>query len=355
MVDVAPGNRETWLLPSWLKVCLAKDIRSLVTMGLFSACRRRHPRSASTQTDTWPPGRRPRGSDSYDFTPDVCSDLLQHPLIQRLASTDVPQELRKAFLEEKGLFKYGAIIPFTDKGRIIHQFGRHGRKVMGGGEYEIHGACAVMLARCEAYAEANLVLNDPEVTLAMSRPIWLLLPGKDRFCWLQGALFRDDAVVEKDGIIYVGSRPLWSREVSWAYHRREDTWAPRPSWETVCRSQKVRGTRIFGVADKESFIRSAEERQLWRECDRAAVQKLCDLESQDALWAPGTVVVDTCDDVPADTLQKIYELAAAWDTYMGDLAQRSLPLLRGSAYVDLYRSIETIDEDGKRKRSASNV
>ena len=218
-----------------------------------------------------------------------------------------------------------------------------------------------MLGRCEAHAEANLVLNDPDTILAVSRPVWLLTPGRDRFCWLQAALIREDQVQERDGILYVGSRPLWSREIAWSHFRREDSWAPRPSWETVERTQAVSGRRIFGLTKKESFINDASERSLWRNCDGMAVKVKCDLEAQAVLWKPGGVVVDTGNsELHSDTLVKVYELANLWDRYMGCLAQCELPLLCGQAYMDLYRPIygkraQETSRERSRSRSGEKV
>ena len=71
-----------------------------------------------------------------------------------------------------------------------------------------------LLARNEAYFEGNLVLNDSKSVRAISRPIWMYNPQKERFAWIQTVLLEDSQITYWNGCLCIGERinPLVSRD-----------------------------------------------------------------------------------------------------------------------------------------------
>ena len=292
----------------------------------------------SSQTDDF--SERLYGSDALKVTPKACLCLRDHPLISGLLNTALPLHFRSVMLNPGKVFKYGAMVPITSQGQLLYQLRRGGRQSFGGGQYDCSGACAAMLARNEAFMEANLIMND-DCVLKISRPIWVYNSRQSRFAWVQAVLLDHEKISFKDHCIYVGNRPVWSRETAHAYLHFEDAWHFKPSWRTIRQSQQIGEKLCFNMTHIGNLQHSSQS-ALWRDCDRKSLEIICGLLGKGELWTESSVHVDLqgtrMTDMPLH-LQCIAELAHIWSTEMGDIAQQPFPLLGGRAYLDLYRHL----------------
>ena len=153
----------------------------------------------------------------------------------------------------------------------------------------MHAVCASLHAHTELHHEMNVV-SFAEDVLAVSCPVWFQDRVKRSWCWVQAIVVKHESIhKDSDGSLWLGGRPIWSRELAhnqWA----EDAWAPRPSWQTVKRSQEIQGCSVFGFTSLEDFATKEEEKNKWRACDRDSLVVIWELLREGALFQPSVKV-----------------------------------------------------------------
>ena len=122
------------------------------------------------------------------------------------------------------------------------------------------------LGRSELYHEANLVLDNPAV-IRLSQPVFVCQdrdpvrwPG---VCLIQVLTLDARHVTDANGVITVGGRPLWSREVAYSYHRH-DQYTAQPTPEQIHHGSFWGGQPVFRKVPMATIAASPQE---WRGCD----------------------------------------------------------------------------------------
>ena len=172
--------------------------------------------------------------------------------------------------------------------------------------------------------------------------MWFQDRVKRSWCWVQAIVVKHESIhKDSDGSLWLGGRPIWSRELAhnqWA----EDAWAPRPSWQTVKRSQEIQGCSVFGFTSLEDFATKEEEKNKWRACDRDSLVVIWELLRERALFQHSvkvSVAAGGAVEAEADCgANELLALAPQWDVATKGICSQAWLLLARAAWVDKQRS-----------------
>jgi len=272
-------------------------------------------------------------------------DVHAHPLWQRalgaVSSGSAGDDVRSFIIggaDADVQLCHSCIVVVTDRGRVLYQNRREGKQGFGGGKYCMGAVAAAYRARRELFMESNIDLYSNPGFVRLSRPV-LVTQCCDGWrgqswstCWVQIALFHDDAICYKYGgmVLQVGAVELWSREVAQAPLERES------SADTISYGQVYWGRPVFGITLLEDAY---ADRSGWRTSDWTTMGWL---KSFVAMVIAGcdnmgmlTAVSDS--EVPEDYRRRAFELALSWRQGMGDIAEVRWPLLASPVYCVTLR------------------
>ena len=288
--------------------------------------------------------RRHYASESLDYEPSAIYNIYDHPLVAQLLRVNHPSglehshEFMRFALSAKTYFKHGAIFVLSDAGAVLYQQRREGRQTGGGGNTAMHAVGASLHAHTELHHEMNVV-SSAEAVLAVSCPVWIQDRVNRSWCWVQAILVKHESIhTESDASLCLGGRPIWSRELA-HQHWAEDAWAPRPSWQTVKRTQHYRGHPVFGLTSLHEFATKEEEKRKWRACDRDSLVAIWELQQEGTLFQH-TVKVYASQGAAVDAdngASELLTLAAQWDAATNGICSQAWLLPARAAWIDKHK------------------